>query len=111
MRRGPIDGRIKAGEIAELKGRYVHEGEALNITVARTDVLHVFAMVDQKDAALAFYEKPSAVQVRAAGDRGHVIKGEGVKVVRWQPGISHIAKYGGRMQARGRGGPPPPHHK
>ena len=106
--RAPGDGIVIAGAIEELKGRYVHQGEPLNITVAQTDVLYIYALMEQKDAALAFTQPvpPTMAEVRFAGARGKVVKNDDsdknrVQVVLWQPGATTDARFTGLTQLGG----------
>jgi hypothetical protein len=78
--------------------------------VAQTDTLHIFAMVDQKDAALGFNEKPWRVQVRPASARGTVIK-TGIEILLWAPGGSRDIKYAGLTQSAGEEAMPDPNDK
>ena len=104
--RAPIDGEVIAGAMDELKGRYIHPGDPLNITIAQMDVLHIHAFLDQKDAALAFVQMPTDAEVRFAGARARVIKNddsdrERVRVVRWQPGATTNVRSGALTQQGG----------
>ena len=89
----------------------MHEGEPLNIQVAQTDTLHIFAMVDQKDAALAFYEKPWRVQVRPASARSTTIKGKDVQILMWAPAPTRDARHSGLTSGAGEEAAPDPNDK
>lgn len=95
--RSPIDGEVQAGAINELVGKYVHEGEPLNVTVADTRTLNIYGLLDQKDAALPFFQKPKGTEVRFASRKYEVVKNkdgkETVRIVRWQPGATVDMKY------------------
>ena len=104
--RAPADGYVIAAAMDELKGRYIHQGEPLNITIAQTDVLHIYALMEQKDAALAFMQPPTTAEVRMAGAQSHIIKNDAhdpdrVRVVSWQPGATTDARFTGLTQAGG----------
>jgi putative peptide zinc metalloprotease protein len=112
----PSDGYVIAGAIDELKGKYVRPGEPLNITVAQTRTLTIYGLLDQKDAALAFYEKIKGVEVRFAGRRGEVIKNDDahpdrVRIVRWQPGATNDALHESLTTKGGEEGIPDPNDK
>jgi putative peptide zinc metalloprotease protein len=112
----PLDGRVIAGDLDELKGKYVHDGEPLGITVAKTNVVYVYALLDQKDAALPFAEEPSNVEVRFSGARGTVVKNDAqhpdrVKIVRWEPGATTDSRSSSLTTAAGEEGIPDPNDK
>lgn len=112
----PTDGKVIAGDLSELKGRFFHDGEPLNVTVAKEDKIYVYALLDQKDAALPFYEQPTGVEVRFEGDIGRVIENDKdhpnrVKIVRWQPGDTHDARYNALTTQAGEEGIPDPQDK
>jgi hypothetical protein len=112
----PTDGKVIAGDLSELKGRYFHDGEPLNVTVAKDDKIYIYALLDQKDAALPFAEAPTGVEVRFEGDVGRVIENDKdhpnrVKIVRWQPGSTLDARYNALTTQAGEEGIPDPQDK
>jgi putative peptide zinc metalloprotease protein len=112
----PLDGQVIAGDLDELRGKYVHDGEPLGITVAEDNVIYIYALLDQKDAALPFAEAPSNVQVRFSGARGTVVKNDAqhpdrVKIIRWQPGATTDARFNSLTNAAGEDGVPDPNDK
>lgn len=112
----PLEGEVIAGDLDELQGKYFHDGEPLGITVAKDNTIYIYAMLDQKDAALPFAEPPTNVEIRFSGDRGDVIKNDKdhpdrVKVIRWQPGATNIAPSSAMTTAAGEEAIPDPNDK
>ena len=89
----PRDGVVICNELDDIQDRYVRMGEAMNITIAKTETLHIFALLEQKDSSLPQEERPIDLEIRLAGDRGNVIKNtkeapDRLSIVRWSPGGS-----------------------
>ena len=112
----PLDGQVSAADLDELKGKYVHDGEPLGITVAKDNVIYIYALLDQKDAALPFAEAPGNVEVRFSGARGTVVKNDAqhpdrVKIIRWEPGATTDSRSSSLTTAAGEEGIPDPNDK
>jgi hypothetical protein len=76
-----VDGIVIAGNIDELQGKFLHQGEPTGITVAVFDNLQVYAILDQSDAALAYVRPETKAQVRLAGDRQTTINGRVLRII------------------------------